>query len=149
MLVDEPAPHRTGRPCSWTEGETSMPSVLVPGRPVAACPPFAPEARRGSVRRVTEAGEEVLRKPCRDVTGFGPDLAALIDGMVRTMYVTEGAGPAAHQVGVGPRLFVMTARTTRESDMSGISSIRCWSRSVRVSGGCRRTARDAWRCRVP
>ncbi|MGV9280265.1 peptide deformylase [Streptomyces sp. NPDC003730] len=83
-----------------------MPSVFVQGRPTASYPPFAPEARRGSVRRVTEAGEGVLHRPCRDVTEFGPDLAALIDDMFRTMYVAEGAGLAANQVGVDLRLFV-------------------------------------------
>ncbi|MFG2678255.1 peptide deformylase [Streptomyces sp. NPDC048392] len=83
-----------------------MPSVFVQGRPTAPYPPLAPEARRGSVRRVTEVGEEVLHRPCRDVTEFGPDLAALIDDMFRTMYVAEGAGLAANQVGVGLRLFV-------------------------------------------
>ncbi|MBZ6079580.1 peptide deformylase [Streptomyces olivaceus] len=83
-----------------------MPSVFVQGRPTASYPPFAPEARRGSVRRVTEVGEEVLHRPCRDVTEFGPDLAALIDDMFRTMYVAEGAGLAANQVGLGLRLFV-------------------------------------------
>ncbi|WP_446045710.1 peptide deformylase [Streptomyces olivaceus] len=83
-----------------------MPSVFVQRRPTASYPPFAPEARRGSVRRVTEVGEEVLHRPCRDVTEFGPDLAALIDDMFRTMYVAEGAGLAANQVGLGLRLFV-------------------------------------------
>ena len=58
------------------------------------------------MRRITEVGEEVLHKPCRDVTEFGPDLAALIDDMFLTMYVAEGAGLAANQVGVGLRLFV-------------------------------------------
>jgi peptide deformylase len=83
-----------------------MPSVFVQGRPVESYPPLAPEARRGSVRRITEVGEEVLHKPCRDVTEFGPDLAALIDDMFLTMYVAEGAGLAANQVGVDLRLFV-------------------------------------------
>ncbi|MCI3279261.1 peptide deformylase [Streptomyces cylindrosporus] len=83
-----------------------MPSVFVQGRPVDSYPPFAPEARRGQVRRVTEVGEGVLHKPCRDVTEFGPDLAALIDDMFLTMYIAEGAGLAANQVGVGLRLFV-------------------------------------------
>lgn len=83
-----------------------MPSVFVQGRPTASYPPFAPEAGRGAVRRVTEVGEEVLHRPCRDVTEFGPDLAALIDDMFRTMYVAEGAGLAANQVGVDLRLFV-------------------------------------------
>ncbi|WP_030678029.1 peptide deformylase [Streptomyces cellulosae] len=83
-----------------------MPSVFVQGKPVDSYPPLAPEARRGSVRRITETGEEVLHRPCRDVTEFGPDLAALIDDMFLTMYVAEGAGLAANQVGVGLRLFV-------------------------------------------
>jgi peptide deformylase len=40
------------------------------------------------------------------VTEFGPELAALIDDMFLTMYVAEGAGLAANQVGVDLRLFV-------------------------------------------
>ncbi|SES38189.1 peptide deformylase [Streptomyces sp. yr375] len=87
-----------------------MPRVFVQGRPVASYPPLAPEARRGSVRRVVEVGEEVLHKSCRDVTEFGPELAALIDDMFLTMYVADGAGLAANQVGVGLRLFVYDCR---------------------------------------
>ncbi|MGW2637738.1 peptide deformylase [Streptomyces sp. NPDC001348] len=83
-----------------------MPSVFVQGRSVLSYPPLAPEARRGRVRRITETGEEVLHRPCRDVTEFGPDLAALIDDMFLTMYAADGAGLAANQVGVGLRLFV-------------------------------------------
>ncbi|EGX61621.1 peptide deformylase [Streptomyces zinciresistens K42] len=83
-----------------------MPSVFVQGRPVESYPPLAPEARRGSVRRITEVGEQILHKPCRDVTEFGPDLAALIDDMFLTMYIADGAGLAAGQVGVDLRLFV-------------------------------------------
>lgn len=58
------------------------------------------------VRRITEVGEEVLHRPCRDVTEFGPDLAALIGDMFLTMRVADGAGLAANQVGVDLRLFV-------------------------------------------
>ncbi|MER8062106.1 MULTISPECIES: peptide deformylase [unclassified Streptomyces] len=83
-----------------------MPRVFVQGAPAAEFPRYAPEAARGAVRRITEVGEAVLHKPCRDVTEFGPDLAALIDDMFRTMYVAEGAGLAANQVGVDLRLFV-------------------------------------------
>ncbi|MFE2039407.1 peptide deformylase [Streptomyces sp. NPDC059477] len=83
-----------------------MPSVFVQGRPVGSYPRLAPEARHGTVRRITEVGAEVLHKPCRDVTEFGPDLAALINDMFLTMYVAEGAGLAANQVGVDLRLFV-------------------------------------------
>lgn len=83
-----------------------MPSVFVQGRRTDSYPRFAPEARRGTVRRVTEVGEGVLHKPCRDVTEFGPDLAALIDDMFLTMYIADGAGLAANQVDVDLRLFV-------------------------------------------
>jgi peptide deformylase len=83
-----------------------MPRVFVQGSPVGYYPRYAPQAARGAVRRVTEVGEEVLHKPCRDITEFGPDLAALIDDMFRTMYVAEGAGLAANQVGMDIRLFV-------------------------------------------
>ncbi|MEV6112448.1 peptide deformylase [Streptomyces sp. NPDC052109] len=83
-----------------------MPRVFVQGKPADHYPRHAPEAGRGAVRRITEVGEEVLHRPCRDVTEFGPDLAALVDDMFRTLYVAEGAGLAANQVGVDLRLFV-------------------------------------------
>ncbi|MFG2092433.1 peptide deformylase [Streptomyces sp. NPDC048612] len=81
--------------------------VRVQGRPVDAYPALSPEAERGSVRRVTVLGEEVLSRPCRQVTEFGtPELSALIDDMFLTMHVADGAGLAANQVGVDLRLFV-------------------------------------------
>ncbi|MEU1423303.1 peptide deformylase [Kitasatospora sp. NPDC005751] len=81
--------------------------VRVQGRPVDSYPALSPEAERGSVRRVTEAGEEILHRPCREVTEFGtPELSALIDDMFLTMHVAEGAGLAANQVDVDLRLFV-------------------------------------------
>ncbi|MEV6838086.1 peptide deformylase [Streptomyces sp. NPDC051133] len=83
-----------------------MPRVFVQGSPADHYPRHAPEAGRGRVRRITEVGEEVLHKPCRDVTEFGPDLSALVDDLFLTMYAAEGAGLAANQVGVDLRLFV-------------------------------------------
>ncbi|MGW3008332.1 peptide deformylase [Streptomyces sp. NPDC001219] len=81
--------------------------VRVQGRPVDTYPAPSPEAERGSVRRVTVVGEEVLSRPCREVTEFGtPELSALIDDMFLTMHVADGAGLAANQVGVDLRLFV-------------------------------------------
>ncbi|MFD4896677.1 peptide deformylase [Streptomyces sp. NPDC058411] len=81
--------------------------VHVQGRPVDSYPDLSPEARRGSVRRVTVVGEEVLRRPCREVTAFdSAELSTLIEDMFLTMYVADGAGLAANQVGVGLRLFV-------------------------------------------
>ncbi|MFI1734740.1 peptide deformylase [Streptomyces acidicola] len=84
-----------------------MPAVFVQGQPVESYPALPPEARRGFVRRITEVGEEVLHRPCREVTDFGTaELGALIDDMFLTMYVADGAGLAANQVGVDLRLFV-------------------------------------------
>ncbi|MFH8593169.1 peptide deformylase [Streptomyces rimosus] len=81
--------------------------VRVQGRPVDSYPALSPEAERGAVRRVTEAGEDVLSRPCQEVTDFGSaELSALIDDMFLTMHVADGAGLAANQVGVDLRLFV-------------------------------------------
>ncbi|MFF3541593.1 peptide deformylase [Streptomyces platensis] len=81
--------------------------VRVQGRPVDSYPALPAEAGRGAERRVTVVGEEVLSRRCREVTAFGtPELSALIDDMFRTMYVADGAGLAANQVGVDLRLFV-------------------------------------------
>ncbi|WP_328951921.1 peptide deformylase [Streptomyces sp. NBC_01220] len=81
--------------------------VRLLGEPVDAYPRFAPEAARGSVRRITVVGEEILRRRCQEVTRFGtPELSRLIDDMFATNQVAEGAGLAANQVDVDLQLFV-------------------------------------------
>ncbi|QXE39340.1 peptide deformylase [Streptomyces sp. GMY02] len=81
--------------------------VRVQGRPVDSFPRTVPEAERGSVRRITVIGEEILSRPCREVTEFGtPELSRLVDDMFATLHVAEGAGLAANQIDVGLRLFV-------------------------------------------
>ncbi|MFH8749380.1 peptide deformylase [Streptomyces rimosus] len=81
--------------------------VRVQGRPVDSYPALSPEAERGAVRQVTEVGEDVLSRPCQEVTDFGSaELSTLIDDMFLTMHVADGAGLAANQVGVDLRLFV-------------------------------------------
>ncbi|MEW2452735.1 peptide deformylase [Streptomyces albus] len=81
--------------------------IHVQGRPVDSFPDLPPEAERGSPRRITEVGEKILSRPCREVTAFGtPELSSLIDDMFLTMYIADGAGLAANQVGVDLRLFV-------------------------------------------
>jgi peptide deformylase len=84
-------------------------AVRVQGELVESYPRHAPEAERGSVRRVTVAGEEILHRVLAPVTEqqYGtPQLAALIDDMFATLYVAEGVGLAANQVDVDLRLFV-------------------------------------------
>ncbi|MFI7278165.1 peptide deformylase [Streptomyces sp. NPDC049879] len=82
-------------------------AVLVQGQPVEGYPAPSPEAVRGTPRRVTVIGEEILHRALRPVTDFGgAELAALIDDMFATLDVAEGAGLAANQIGVDLRLFV-------------------------------------------
>lgn len=81
--------------------------MAVPYDRAQRIPGLPPEAARGSVRRITEVGEDVLRRPCREVTEFGSSaLSTLVDDMFLTMYLADGAGLAANQVGVDLRLFV-------------------------------------------
>lgn len=66
-----------------------------------------PEIHRGTPRRITVVGEEVLTRRCREVTEFGtPELTQLIDDMFATNHIAEGAAIAANQVGVDLQLFV-------------------------------------------
>jgi peptide deformylase len=81
--------------------------VLVMGVRQDDFPRYAPEGLRGSPRRVTVVGEDVLHRPCAPVEHFGtPELAALIDDMFASMYAADGVGLAANQIGIGLRLFV-------------------------------------------
>jgi len=51
-------------------------------------------------------GDPVLKQIAREVDEVDGSLVRLVDGMVETMYGSEGAGLAAPQVGVQKRLFV-------------------------------------------
>ncbi|MGW7414868.1 peptide deformylase [Streptomyces sp. NPDC054863] len=89
-------------------GDTSRDRrVRVQGEPVDSFPRLAPEVERGTVRRITVVGEEILRRRCREVTRFGtPELSRLIDDMFATNQVADGAGLAANQIDVDLQLFV-------------------------------------------
>lgn len=81
--------------------------VRVQGEPIDHFPALPPETRRGTPQRVTEVGEDVLHRPCREVTRFATsELARLVDDLFATQYVAEGAGLAANQIGVDLRVFV-------------------------------------------
>jgi peptide deformylase len=51
-------------------------------------------------------GDPVLHTPCEEVTGFGPQLARIVEDMFATMYAAQGVGLAANQVGESLRVFV-------------------------------------------
>ncbi|WP_155060208.1 peptide deformylase [Streptomyces blattellae] len=61
---------------------------------------------RGRVRHLTLLGAPLLREPCREVTDFGPALAALVEDLFATMYAAQGVGLAANQIGELVRVFV-------------------------------------------
>ena len=81
--------------------------TLIQGRLARRLPQITDEVRRGNPLRITEYGEPILHHPCRPVTEFGADKwATLIDDMFATMWIAEGVGLAANQVGVDIQLFV-------------------------------------------
>lgn len=60
----------------------------------------------GSARPVVVVGDPVLHTPTAKVTAFDDALARLVDDLFATMYVAEGVGLAATQIGVGLAVFV-------------------------------------------
>lgn len=61
---------------------------------------------QGRVLPLSLLGDPVLHTPCEEVTGFGPQLARIVEDMFATMYAAQGVGLAANQVGESLRVFV-------------------------------------------
>ncbi len=59
-----------------------------------------------TVQRIRIAGDPVLHTPTRPVETFDAELRALVTDMFETMYVAQGVGLAANQIGVDLRVFV-------------------------------------------
>ena len=58
------------------------------------------------IRPIVRYGADVLHQPAAPVEAVTPEIQALIDDMIQTMYAAPGVGLAAPQVGVGVRIFV-------------------------------------------
>jgi peptide deformylase len=58
------------------------------------------------LRPIVRYGANVLHGPAAPVEAVTPEIQALIDDMIQTMYAAPGIGLAAPQVGVGVRIFV-------------------------------------------
>ena len=65
-------------------------------------------------REVLRLGASVLRAPAAEVAAITPEITALVQDMIATMYAANGIGLAAPQVGVGLRLFVIDASAGRD-----------------------------------
>lgn len=57
-----------------------------------------------AIRKIRELGEEVLTKPCKEVTKMTVRTKILIEDMLDTMYEAFGVGLAAPQVGILKRI---------------------------------------------
>lgn len=68
------------------------------------------------IRPIVKYGDPVLQKPAGEVDALTPDIQALIDDMIETMYAAPGIGLAAPQVGVGLRIFVTDVSAGRDPD---------------------------------
>lgn len=58
------------------------------------------------LRPIVRHGAAVLHRPSEPVAEITPEIDALVDDMIQTMYAAPGIGLAAPQVGVGKRIFV-------------------------------------------
>ncbi|MFH1068746.1 MAG: peptide deformylase [Candidatus Glassbacteria bacterium] len=59
-----------------------------------------------AIRQLRYMGDPVLRKKARPVEEVTDETRTLIDDMIETMYISEGVGLAANQVGVPQRVIV-------------------------------------------
>jgi peptide deformylase len=67
---------------------------------------------------ITIIGSSVLRKKTSDIDQNYPNLKQLIDDMFETMYVSDGVGLAAPQIGKSIRLLVIDASPLAEDEPS-------------------------------
>lgn len=79
-----------------------------------------------ATRKISEYPEAVLGKRGEAVTAFDEELEKLCGDMFETMYLAEGVGLAAQQIGLALRLFVM--------DCEGIKLIAANPEIIKTSG---------------
>ena len=60
-----------------------------------------------AIRKIRKMGDEVLRKPSKEIKEMTSRIMLLIDDMFETMYEAYGVGLAAPQVGILKRLVVI------------------------------------------
>ncbi|HHW56480.1 MAG TPA: peptide deformylase [Clostridia bacterium] len=60
-----------------------------------------------AIRYIRKIGDEVLRKKAKPVTEINSHIITILEDMAQTMYLNEGVGLAANQIGVLRRLIVI------------------------------------------
>ena len=68
------------------------------------------------LRPIKRYGEAVLHRPAAAVEAITPEIDALIDDMIETMYAAPGIGLAAPQIGIDLRIFVTDVSSGRNPD---------------------------------
>ena len=81
-----------------------------------------------AIRNIRKMGDEVLRKPSKEIKEMTSRTMLLIEDMFDTMYEAYGVGLAAPQVGILKRLVVIDTR----------------SEERRVGKECLRLCRSRW-----
>ncbi len=66
------------------------------------------------IRPILKYGAGALHDKASDVAAITPEIAALVDDMIDTMYAAPGVGLAAPQIGVPLRLFVVDISVGRD-----------------------------------
>ena len=73
-----------------------------------------------AIREIKILGDPVLRKPAEEVGELGDGVRALVRDMFETMYLSEGIGLAAPQVGVSERVIIVDLG---EADEDGAGAV--------------------------
>lgn len=76
-----------------------------------------------AIREIRILGDPVLREPADAVEELGEDTRVLVRDMLETMYLAEGVGLAAPQVGVSQRVIVVDVRAADEDGVGAVALI--------------------------
>jgi peptide deformylase len=79
------------------------------------------------LRAVLRLGAPALRAPTADVPAITPEVAALVQDMVATMYAANGIGLAAPQIGVSLRIFVLDVSVGRDPQALRVCINPAWA----------------------
>lgn len=66
-----------------------------------------------AILKVRTYPDTILRKKAEPVTAFGAEEQKLFDDMIETMYVEDGVGLAAPQVGISKRILIASPTMTQ------------------------------------
>ncbi len=86
-----------------------------------------------SVKRVLQYGEKTLREPSKDVHKVSKKVQELVQDLLDTMYVKNGVGMAAPQIGVNSRVFVIDV-SKNDEPLNPIVFIN--PKIIKKSGSC-------------